>query len=170
MGKHDKHMNYFHIDLDYNINELKKVVSHGPWKVFNQGGYRFPCIQEMRLEYGYNYINDLSFLKNVPFDFKPNHVMFTKILPRVGPFVHRDFNRKCALTIPISNCEPINFYNDKQELEELVTYSKPTVINLEHLHAVKNSTDEERIIFQISLYQPIQELKNVYNKISTISA
>ena len=167
----DHEKNYFKIDLDYNIYELIKIASlSNNWQVFNQNNNKVEELLELRIEYGYNFINDISFLDNIPFNFKNSNVFFMKILPHTNPIIHRDLNRKCALNIAVSESayvEPLNFYDKNHNLTEQVLYDAPTVVNVNNYHAVNNSTNNDRIVFSISLYQPIYELEKIYDNFRT---
>tara|TARA_B100000586_G_scaffold232540_1_gene181941 strand:- start:654 stop:1214 length:561 start_codon:yes stop_codon:yes gene_type:complete len=166
----DNEKNYFKIDLDYDLNELIKIASSDYWQVFNQNNNRVEELLELRIDYGYNFVKDISFLDKIPFDFHKSNVFFMKILPHTEPIIHRDLNRSCALNIAVSESariEPINFYDKHHNLTEEVLYDAPTVVNVNNYHAVTNSTDNDRILFSISLYQPIDELEKIYDKFRT---
>lgn len=159
-----KEKNYFKINLDYDINELIEIASLDNWRVFNQNNNKVKELFELRIDYGYDFINDISFLKRVPFNFKNSNVFFMKILPNTKPIIHRDLNRKCALNIAVSKSakiEPLNFYDKDHKLTEQVFYDLPTVVNVSNFHAVCNSTNEDRIVFSISLYNSIDELERI---------
>jgi len=160
-----KEKNYFKINLDYDVNELNKIILSDKWRVYNQYNKKVNNLLELRINYGYNFINDISFLKNIPFVFDNHNVFFVKVLPYTDPIIHRDKSRKCALNIAISKSaktEPLNFYDENKNLVEQVFYDSPMIVNVSNLHSLRNSTNEERIIFTISLFDSIDKLEKIY--------
>ena len=102
-----------------------------------------------------------KFLRYFSLNAKDNTIHVIVLKPGKTIPKHYDYDRKCAINIPLTDNCIINFKSKK------VKFNMPILVNtFSYLHSVTNITNSNRVIVSISLYDEYTKVLGIVQRLS----